>query len=165
MAVTPLQVAVLLAAIANDGKVLKPRLVDRIEPLDPASTEATVVFPKGVVRDELGVKPRNLEILREAMLADVEERGTGAKAAVPGLSICGKTGTAQVMDTHGKIIGNTTWFASFAPFEKPRYAVVVMLEIEVNAGTGGSTCAPIAGNIYRALLDSERHNQTERAQK
>jgi penicillin-binding protein 2 len=164
MAVTPLQVAVLIAAIANDGKVLKPRLVDRIEPLDPASAEATVVFPKGEVRDNLGVKPRNLEILREAMLADVEEGGTGAKAAVPGLSICGKTGTAQVMDAHNKLVANTVWFASFAPFEKPRYAVVVMIEIAVNAGTGGKVCAPIAGNIYRALLDSERRNQTERAQ-
>ena len=114
------------------------------------------------MRNELGVKPRSLEILREAMLADVEEGGTGARAAVPGLSICGKTGTAQVMDARGKTIGNTTWFASFAPFEKPRYAVVVMIEIEVNTGGGGTTCAPIAGNIYRALLDSERG--TERAQ-
>ena len=164
MEVTPLQVAVMIAAIANDGKVLKPRLVDRIEPLDPASPDAPVVFPKGVVRNELGVKPRNLAILREAMLADVETGGTGAKAAVPGLAICGKTGTAQVTDAHNKTIGNTVWFASFAPFEKPRYAVVVMIEIEVNAGTGGGICAPIAGSIYRALVDSERGAQTERAQ-
>ncbi len=164
MAVSPLQVAVMIAAIANNGKVLKPRLVDRIEPLDPASPAAPMVFPKGVVRNELGVKPRNLEILRQAMLADVEEGGTGAKAAVPGLAICGKTGTAQVMDAHGKTIADITWFASFAPFEKPHYAVVVMIETEVNAGSGGSTCAPIAGSIYRALLESERGSQTERAQ-
>jgi len=49
-------------------------------------------------------------------------------------------------------IADTTWFASFAPLEKPAvYAVVVMIETDVNAGTGGSTCAPIAGNIYRGL--------------
>ena len=164
MAVTPLQVAVMISAIANNGQVLKPRLVDRIEPLDPALGVVPVVFPKGVVRNELGVRPRNLEILREAMLADVEAGGTGAKAAVPGLAICGKTGTAQVMDSHGKTIADTTWFASFAPFEKPHYAVVVMIEIEVNAGTGGNICAPIAGSIYKALLESERGTQTERAQ-
>jgi penicillin-binding protein 2 len=150
MAVTPLQMAVAYAAIANGGKVLWPRLVERIEPQDPTSSEAPTVFPSGVVRDELDVHPRNLRILRDDMLAETEDpEGTGRAAQVPGLHICGKTGTAQVMNEHNQEIDRTTWFASFAPYENPRYAVVVMVE----SGTyGGPTCAPIAHDIYEEIL-------------
>ena len=150
MAVTPLQMAVAYAAIANGGIVLWPRLVDRIEPQDPNSSEAPTVFRSGLVREELNVHPRNLKILRDAMLAETEDpEGTGHAAVVPGLRICGKTGTAQVMDAHNREIDRTTWFASFAPYEHPRYAVVVMVE----SGTyGGPTCAPIAHDIYAEIL-------------
>jgi penicillin-binding protein 2 len=156
MAVTPLQMAVMTAALANGGKVLWPRLVDRVESWNPGADSASFLFEKGRIRDELRVNPANMKILHEAMLKDTETGGTGAKAAVPGLEICGKTGTAQVMDEHSRVIGGTTWFASFAPYANPRYAVVVMVETEVNAGTGGSLCAPISGNIYKALLERER---------
>ncbi|HWH67923.1 MAG TPA: penicillin-binding transpeptidase domain-containing protein, partial [Candidatus Sulfotelmatobacter sp.] len=152
--VTPLQITVLTSAIANGGKVLWPRLVDRIEPQDPTSEEPPVAFPKGRVRDQLGVKPRSLALLHEAMLADTEDPdGTGRDAVGPGMRICGKTGTAQVQNERNKKTGQTTWFASFAPYEKPRYAVVVMVE---NGISGGETCAPIAGKIYAALLERER---------
>jgi cell division protein FtsI/penicillin-binding protein 2 len=91
------------------------------------------------------------------MLADVEDQGgTGTKAHVDGLKICGKTGTAQIMDEHNRTVGDTAWFASFAPYEKPKYAVVIMVELGVNEGSGGGTCAPIAANVYRALLESQR---------
>ena len=64
------------------------------------------------------------------------------------------------MDEHNKLIADTVWFASFAPYslpsKTPRYAVVVMIETDVNAGTGGGLCAPIAGTIYRALLEREK---------
>jgi len=156
MAVTPLQMAVMISAIANGGKVLWPRLVDRIETIDPTSTAPPVIFEKGRVRDNLGVRQRSLQIVREAMLADVEEGGTGSKAFIEGLDIGGKTGTAQVMDAHNRTIADTVWFASFAPYERPRWAVIVMIETDVNAGSGGSTCAPIAKKIYQALLDRER---------
>jgi penicillin-binding protein 2 len=152
MAVTPMQMAVAYAAIANGGQVLWPRLVERIEPQDPASSEAPTVFPSGVVRDELDVHPRSLKILREAMLAETEDpEGTGYPAKVPGLRIGGKTGTAQVMDEHNRITGHNYWFASFAPYENPRYAVVVMVETEAG-GSGGLTCAPIAHDIYEEIL-------------
>jgi penicillin-binding protein 2 len=154
MAVTPMQMAVAYAAIANGGTVLSPRLVERIEPQDPASGEAMTNFPAGLVRDHLGVSARNLKILRDAMLAETVE-GTGQPAQVPGLQVCGKTGTAQVMNEHNQEIDRTTWFASFAPYENPRYAVVVMVE----SGTyGGPTCAPIAHDIYEAILKSEKSN-------
>ena len=156
IAVTPLQMAVVTAAIANGGTVLWPRLVDRIEPLDPAASEPATVFPSGQVRDELGVRPRTLEILREAMLADVEDSdGTGREAAVPGLRICGKTGTSQKKNLQNVLEEHITWFVSFAPYEKPRYAVAVMVEVE-HGGSGGKTCAPIAGKIYAAIQDRER---------
>jgi penicillin-binding protein 2 len=151
MAVTPIQMAVAYAAIANGGTVLWPRLVERIEPQDPASSEAPTVFPSGVVRDELDVHPRNLKILRDAMLAETQE-GTGQAAQVPGLQICGKTGTAQVMNSQNQEIDRTTWFASFAPYENPRYAVVVMME---GRTFFGANCAAIAHDIYAEILKRE----------
>ncbi|MEI9866200.1 MAG: penicillin-binding transpeptidase domain-containing protein [Limisphaerales bacterium] len=92
IAVTPIQMAVMVSAIANGGKVLWPRLIARIEPQDPATGDVATNFPSGRVRNELGVNPRNLKILREAMLADVaSEEGSGRPAALAGLQICGKT--------------------------------------------------------------------------
>ena len=131
MDVTPLQVAVMISAIANGGAVLKPRLVDRLEPHHPASLEPAVVYPRAQVRDQLGVSKRNLDILRDAMLSETEsEEGTGRHVRVEGLRICGKTGTAELetIDPESGRKKNTTWFASFAPYETPRYAVVVMVE-------------------------------------
>jgi len=88
------------------------------------------------------------------MLAETVE-GTGQAAQVSGLQICGKTGTAQVMNARNQEIDRTTWFASFAPYENPRYAVVVMVE----SGTfGGPTCAPIAHDIYEEIVKKENSN-------
>jgi penicillin-binding protein 2 len=155
MAVTPMQIAVAFSAIANGGKVLWPRLVARIEPQDPASGETATNFPAGLVRDEIGVKPRSLKILHNAMLGETEDpEGTGQNARVPGLQICGKTGTAQVKNERGLETGWNYWFASFAPYENPRYAVVVMVESE-SRGSGGSVCAPIAHDIYAEILKKE----------
>jgi penicillin-binding protein 2 len=151
--VTPLQMAVLTAAIANGGDVLWPRLVDRIESSDLASDQAPEVFPSGRVRDRLGVSANTLRLMKDAMLGDTEDSdGTGTAAAVPGLHICAKTGTAQVQDEHNIKTGLTTWFASFAPCEKPRYAVAVMVEDGIS---GGKTCAPIARKIYEAIRDRD----------
>lgn len=151
--VTPLQMAVMTAAIANGGRVLWPRLVDRIEPQDSNTGEGVVTNAHTRIRDDLGVNPRNLEIIREAMLADVEDReGTGRAAAVPGMRICGKTGTAQVTNSRNQVVDHITWFVSFAPYENPRYVVVAMVESGLS---GGGTCGPIAQKIYRALQIEE----------
>jgi penicillin-binding protein 2 len=156
VAVTPMQIAVVYSAIANGGKVLRPRFVERIESQDPASSEAPAIFPSGVVRDTLGVRPRSLKILHDAMLAETEDvEGTGRAAALPGLRVCGKTGTAQIKNEHGQLIRWDYWFASFAPYENPRYAVIVMVQSE-NRGSGGVVCAPIAHDIYEAILKSEK---------
>jgi penicillin-binding protein 2 len=154
MAVTPMQMAVVTAAIANGGKVFRPRLVDRLEPLDTTLGGETNYFPRAQLRDELGVSPRNLKILQDAMRADVEDAdGTGVRAAVPGMNICGKTGTAQVKNAKGALVDHITWFISFAPYEKPRYAVVAMVE---GGSSGGHDCAPIVRMIYTAIQERDR---------
>ncbi|HEX7654660.1 MAG TPA: penicillin-binding transpeptidase domain-containing protein, partial [Verrucomicrobiae bacterium] len=105
------------------------------------------------VRDRVKVKPRSLRILVDAMYADVQgTEGTGRKAAVPGLNICAKTGTAQVQDSANRLIGHNYWFASFAPYENPRYVVVALIQSPTLGGSGGDNCAPIAHDVYQAIL-------------
>jgi penicillin-binding protein 2 len=154
VSVTPLQMAVMISAVANGGKVLWPRLVQRVEPADPTTGDPVIEYPTKPPRDHLGVSDRTLAITREAMLADVEEGGTGKAALVPGMRIGGKTGTAEITNPRGEKIGVTTWFASCAPFENPRWVVVIMVE---QGSSGGGSCAPAAAKIYRAIqkLDYE----------
>jgi penicillin-binding protein 2 len=161
MDVTPMQIAVMISAIANGGTVLMPRLVDRLEPQDPARLEAPTVFPRGQVRDHLGVSKRSLDILHDAMLAETEDQqeGTGRAVQGCGFRVCGKTGTAELStlrEDGGK--KNTTWFGSFAPYETPRYAVIVMVE---NGQSGGGTCAPIAHDVYVALKAYEARSTSK----
>lgn len=155
IAVSPLQMAVVTSAIVNGGKLLWPRLVDRIEPMDPASSRAPRHLPRGRVRGELNVNPRNLEIIRQAMIADVEAGdGTGRRSAVPGLVIGGKTGTAE--NKRGRmLISKTTWFVSWAatsPQSPAQYVVVVMVE---KGASGSLTCAPVAQKIYQEIKRRE----------
>jgi len=160
VAVTPMQIAVAYSAIANGGKVLQPRFVERVEPQDPTSSEAPTIYPAGIVRDTLDLHPRSYKILYDAMLSETEDpEGTGYPAFHGAsfnerMRVCGKTGTAQVKNEHGQLIAWNYWFASFAPYENPRYVVVVMVESE-NRGSGGSVCAPIARDIYEAIVNSE----------
>jgi penicillin-binding protein 2 len=151
--VTPLQIAVMTAAIANGGRILEPRVVDRIEPGDPDSDGEVIRFASGQIRSELKVDPKHLELVRRAMFLDVAHPdGTGRKAAVDGMQVCAKTGTAQMMEG-GSLKEYITWFASFAPYEKPRYVVVAVIE---GGDSGGTTCAPVAQDIYTAILQREQ---------
>jgi penicillin-binding protein 2 len=149
--VTPLQMAVMTSALANGGKVLWPRLVSRIDPADSTSGDQGKTFAAGRVRDQLGVSANHLRLVRDAMLAETEDaEGTGTSAAMPGLRICGKTGTAERTERGQKL--NTVWFISYAPAENPKHAVVVMAE---NGISGGKTCAPVAHDVYSAILRLE----------
>lgn len=156
VAVNPLQMAVMTSAIANGGKVFWPRLVDRIEPQDLDNDGSVGRFPAGRLRNELGVQPRHLEVVREAMVADVnDEEGTGERAAVRGMVIGGKTGTAELK--HGRaVVDKISWFVSFGSTsakEAPRYVVVAMVE---SGGSGGKTCAPVARQVYEAIQALEQ---------
>lgn len=152
IAVTPTQVAVMTAAVANGGKVFYPRLVRAITQADgtPSGDGSAL---GGQIRNEIKVSARSLDILRDAMLKDVEV-GTGSKASIKDFHVCGKTGTAQIKNPD-RPVDHITWFASYAPFESPRYAVVVMVESGIS---GGGTSAPIARDIYLALIASEKRN-------
>ena len=148
VAVTPLQMTVMTAAIANGGKVFAPRVVGRIAPVDPTRANESKQFPPAKVRGTLNVKPENLTHVQRAMLADVaDDDGTGKRARIEGFAVCGKTGTAEVHNREGR--HKITWFASYGPFEKPKYAVVVMVE---RGASGGLSCAPAAKKIYEALI-------------
>jgi len=160
VSVTPMQIAVAYSAIANGGTVLWPRLVERVEPQDPAAGETATNFPSGGVHDKIGVSQRSLKILHDAMLSETEDpEGSGYPAfhqagSILNLHVCGKTGTAQVWNEHNQIAFHNYWFASFAPYENPKYAVVVMVSTEMG-GSGGITCAPIAHDIYEEILKKE----------
>ncbi|MBL9138247.1 MAG: hypothetical protein JNK85_20430 [Verrucomicrobiales bacterium] len=148
LTVTPLQMAVMTAAVANGGRVLEPRLIQEVE----AGAGEVSPVPPSFPRRDAGVPMRYLDLIRAAMLADVEEvEGTGREAAVPGFGVCGKTGTAEVKQ--GRIlVDKITWFVAFAPYESPRYAVVVVVE---SGGSGGHTSAPVARKIFEVIRRRE----------
>ncbi len=151
--VTPLQIAVMTSAIANGGKLYFPRIVRKLQAADAEMESDASIFRPGVLRSDLHLNSKHLEIVHRGMLADVEDpAGTGAKSAVKGFRVTGKTGTAQI-EKGNKIIDHITWFTSFAPFEKPKYAVVVMVQ---SGASGGGTCAPVAGKIYEVIQKIEQ---------
>jgi len=154
LAVTPLQMAVATAAVANGGKVLWPQLTISTQAQDALIDPATQRGVRPRIRDQLPVSSQTLKLIQAAMLADTEDSdGTGIRARVADYRVCGKTGTAQVQKK-GKLDHYTVWFASYAPYEDPRYAVVVMMDYGLS---GGDSCAPAAGNIYRALKYRDEH--------
>ncbi len=146
--VTPLQMAMMTAAIANGGHVYKPRLL--LEVLDAKGESLRTISPS--VASELNWKPSNIEVVRKGMKDVVEaDRGTGRQAHTPGWTAAGKTGTAEIgRKEEGRKLG---WMIAFAPFDQPRYALVVMVE---DAMSGGTTAAPLVKKILTRLLELER---------
>jgi len=141
--VTPLQLARAYAALANGGKVVKPRL-------GKAVIDRTGEVVRLVPTEHSGTLPVSLDALayiRESLRGVTKPGGTAAGAFAgfdfARLDVAGKTGTAQVNNKQ-----DTSWFASFAPAQDPKYAVVVMVE---QAGTGGSVAAPAVREIYEGL--------------
>ena len=147
--VTPLQLTMAYAALANGGTVLEPRLSKGLLSADGKSYSVQ----KPVIKGKLPVSPGVLDYIRSA-LTGVPQPGGTAQSAFAGfplgqVPIAGKTGTADVL---GK--APTSWFASFAPANKPRYAVLAMV---TEAGTGGTTAAPIVRRIYDAMYGFRGH--------
>jgi len=140
LAVTPLQLVNATVAIANGGALLQPRLVKEIQ--DDHGNTLAAFGPE--VRRQVPVNPDYLAVMREAMRQSVDS-GVASSAKVAGLSIGGKTGTAEFgeqhadgkYDTHG-------WFVGFAPFEDPEIAVAVF----VQRGGGFQNAAPAAARIF-----------------
>jgi penicillin-binding protein A len=141
LAVTPLQMAMVAAAIGNHGAEMRPQIVERI--VSPDGKTITHLQP-----DQLGrpIKRQTADELTQ-MMELVVTGGTGTAAAIPGVRVAGKTGTAEV--GRGNI--HTTWFAAFAPADAPRVAIAVVVENQLN-GFGGTISAPIAKQVMEALL-------------
>lgn len=155
--VTPLQIVTMTSSIANGGTVYYPRLLlgETKEVEDPETglvkNEPQKEFPI-VARARLA-SPEAIAAVKEGMRAVVEE-GTGKRAAIPGYTVAGKTGTAQFWSTiHGRRVkDNRTWFTGFTPIDGPRYAIVVMVEGGVS---GGGTCAPLVHDILAGIYEME----------
>ncbi len=145
VAATPLQMAMVSAAIANDGVLMDPYLVNMVQSPDlkPISTTKPKVLSEAML-------PSNAKQLQQMMVTVVEE-GTGVNAQIPGVSVAGKTGTAQ-SDPKRKPFA---WFTSFAPVENPKIAVAVIVEdasIPREDIAGGRIAAPIAKAVMEAVL-------------
>ena len=135
---TPLQMAIVAAAVANGGRAMKPYVVQE------------VVSPTGeVIRQGKpepwtdAVQAATVAQLSE-MMQQVVNAGTGTAAALAGIQVAGKTGTAETGAT------NQAWFIAFAPADAPRVAVAV--SIEDTPATGGEVAAPLAAAVMRAAL-------------
>ncbi len=142
---TPLQMALVAAGIANDGEVPRPRLVREI--ISPEGSIERRFDPE--IASE-AVSEETAEEVTRMMIAAVED-GTGGAAQIPGVSVAGKTGTAQTV----KGANPHTWFITFAPAENPKLAVAVIVEHGGTFGseaTGGAVAAPIA----KAILEADR---------
>jgi len=134
LAVTPLQMAVVAATLANGGDVFRPRLVLALQ--DVAGNTLTN-YPATLVR-HLPVAPETMRLVRNGMHDVImAPTGTGKRASVPGIEMAGKTGTAEYGEKEDR--KKHGWMILFAPYDKPRYAVAMVVD---DAVSGGFTVGP-----------------------
>jgi peptidoglycan glycosyltransferase len=145
-AATPLQMALVAATIARGGEVPRPHLVREI--LDGQTGAPIRRFGPETLGPAMSADVAG--VVTQMMVAAVEN-GTGGSAQIPGVSVAGKTGTAQTVEGENP----HTWFITFAPANNPQIAVAVIVENGGSFGseaTGGAVAAPIA----RAVLEADR---------
>jgi penicillin-binding protein 2 len=138
--VTPLQMACMISAVANNGICRKPYIVDRVV----SSNGDEMYSHKSDFKERISLSDKTWDFLHKALL-EVIENGTGIKSKIPGIKIAGKTGTAQNPqgDDHA-------WFVSYAPFDNPEIAMAVIIE---NGGGGGYNAVPIGRKIYETYFN------------
>jgi penicillin-binding protein A len=137
--VTPLQMAMVAAGVANGGVVMAPYLVAKT--LAPDLSTLSTANPSEFTRATSSTVADQLTQMMQAVVS----RGTGTAAQIPGVTVAGKTGTAENQPgqpTHA-------WFIGFAPAQNPQVAVAVLIE---HGGVGGVTAAPIARQVMQAVL-------------
>jgi peptidoglycan glycosyltransferase len=139
--VTPLQMALVAAGVANNGTIMQPHLIKKVN----APDGATVLKVKPHAWKH-AMKPQTAAALNAMMQAAVEG-GTGTAARISGVKVAGKTGTAETGENHVY----TAWFIFFAPADNPTLAGAVVLEHQLN-GFGGAVSAPIAKQLMQAIL-------------
>ena len=154
VAITPLQMTTMMAAVANGGTIYYPRLVRGITNVNEQGETELIKEYEVRKQGELGLKPSHLNALRESLRLVVTS-GTGKRAAVEDFAVCGKTGTAQFTTfLHGrKVKDNRAWFNGYAPAENPRYAISVIVE---GGKGGGSTAGPIIHAVMKGIHEMER---------
>lgn len=143
---SPLQMAMVASAIANDGSLMQPYLVERTltSDLDEVSTTSPKEFSQAMT-------PDTANALTE-MMVEVVANGTGHRAQIQGVDVAGKTGTAEISST----IPPHAWFIGFAPADNPEVAIAVMVENGGNKGfgtDGGSLAAPMAQSVMLTALN------------
>lgn len=142
---TPLQMAMVAAAVANQGTVMVPNLVARI--FDSDGNEVETIEPSVL---DSAFSPETAFVMSQMMERVVTE-GTGRQAAVPGIRVAGKTGTSTGIEGRPH-----AWFVGFAPVDAPTIAVAVFVEAGGNIGenaSGGSVAAPIASQLISGWLN------------
>jgi peptidoglycan glycosyltransferase len=142
LAVTPLQMAEVAATVANGGVRVKPRLTSKWR--DPDGRTVETINPQTAARVMSASSARTLG----GMMTKVVQEGTGTAAALQGIDVAGKTGTAEI-----DVTNNITqpWFIAFAPASHPRIAIAVTVE-RSDGGFGGTVAAPIAKVVMEQLL-------------
>ncbi len=144
--VTPLQMAVATAALANGGDLLVPRVASAIRTLDgmvPLEREVAGTVP---------VDARHLEVVREALRRAADEGGTALSGEPAGIEIGGKTGTAEFGQRNADgLLASHGWYSGFAPYDEPEVAIVVYLEY----GVGATHAGPVAKEILTAYFSTD----------
>ncbi|MGB9618721.1 MAG: penicillin-binding transpeptidase domain-containing protein, partial [Desulfomonilaceae bacterium] len=147
---TPLQLAVMVSAFANGGKIMRPAIVNKIR-----SSDGEVIYEHSPVeRWLLPLSDEHREMIRAAMMHAVQDRrGTGRKAFIPGLNVKGKTGTTQVISTRDQTLApdqipyHERTHAIFVAFVDDRPKKIALVVVVEHGGGGGATAAPIARKI------------------
>jgi penicillin-binding protein 2 len=154
--VTPMQMAVATAAIANGGDVLKPRIVKELRTTDEVSGDEVILKEfEREVRDRIELTETEWAAIRTGMEQVVAgSAGTASSAFAgfpnPAFPVAGKTGSAQTGE--GSDAPPHSWFISYAPADAPKYVIAVQVEL---GGHGGETAAPIAREIYEAIFQGD----------
>ncbi|OGS38559.1 MAG: penicillin-binding protein 2 [Elusimicrobia bacterium RIFOXYD2_FULL_34_30] len=142
---TPMQIAQYVCAVANNGILFRPFIVKKI-----INIKGETVYEKNPqITNKLDINTSNYNLVKQGLIGAIHY-GTGKNARIKGLSIAGKTGTAQ--NPQGE---NHSWFVCYAPVEKPKIALVVFIE---HGGSGSTVAAPITGKMLADIFD--KHPET-----
>ena len=151
VSVTPLQMALVAAGVANGGVIASPHVLGSVTDVD-----AKVIRTADTEKWTTAMPPAVAATVGD-MMRQVVERGTGTAAAIDGVAVAGKTGTAQNDDAQGNRRAPHAWFIGYAPAEAPRVAIAVIVENGGTPGagdevTGGRVAAPLAKTMLQLLL-------------
>jgi penicillin-binding protein 2 len=157
--ITPIQAACFISAIFNGGVLYQPKIIKQVD-----DNNKTIYQFEATAKSQLQVKPEYLELIKSALIGVVNDEGTGRSAKIKGITVAGKTGTAQVVTLEkakelkkGKKIPQNlidhAWFIAAAPAQKPSLALAILIE---NGGHGGSAAGPLARMMFEAYLLNEK---------